>query len=231
MRVLLLALMCACGGDDDDGSGGGADASDGDDGCDEAEALPDGWKPVAAVSTGAVDSTAAGDATESILDASAGGFGASDGEPYLYVAFGAGTLEKIGIDDDAAFDDGSWDLAFKRYVIRANGGDSGTGGVSVAEVAAAALEDVTAAPGDGEFGVDRWTDESCNPVSDGIGGPRTQFSEWYDIADMILTPKPLVYVIRRPGGGDVAIEIADYYADEEDPEKSGVYRVRWAPLE
>ena len=230
--VVLLALMCACGGGDDDGGeGGGAADAGGDDDCDAAAMLPDGWKAVAEISAGAVDSTATGDVVESIIDASAGGFGASDTEPFVYVAFGAGALDAVAVNDVDAFGDDSWDLAFKRYVIRANGGDSGPGGVSVADVAQPTLEDVTAAPADGAFGVDRWTDESCNPVGDGIGGPRTQFTDWYNIADMILTPKPLVYVVRRPGAGDWKLEIEDYYADEAAPDKSGVFRVRWAPLE
>ena len=229
--VVVLALMCACGGGgDDDGSSGAADAG-GDDGCDEAEALPDGWRPVDSLASGTVASTVDGDVVESIIDASAGGFGNSDGEPFLYLSFDDGALLAQELTDVAAFDDGSWDLAFKRYVIRANGGDSGTGGVSVADVAADTLEEVTEPPADGAFGVDRWTDESCFPVGDGIGGPRTQFTDWYNITDMILTPKPLVYVVWRPGGGDWKLEIEDYYADEGDPEKSGVYRVRWAPLE
>ena len=225
----LLVLCAACGGGDDDGGdgGGGADAAVDDD-CDPASVMPDGWGPVDAVSTGMVASTPDGDAVESIVDASAGGFGNSDTEPYLYVAFGDGALLAPEVDDVASFDHDGWDLAFKRYVIRANGGDSGTGGVSVAMVEAATLEEVAAAPADDAFGVDRWTDESCFLVSDGIGGPRTQFSDWYDIADMILTPRARVYVVRRPGAGDVAIEIEDYYADEADT--SGVYRVRWAPL-
>ncbi|HUS68314.1 MAG TPA: HmuY family protein [Kofleriaceae bacterium] len=228
--VVLLALMCACGGGDDDGSAGAADAG-GDDGCDEGAALPDGWRPVDGLAGGTVTSTVDGDVVESLIDASAGGFGNSDSEPFLYVSFDDGLLLAQELTDVAAFDDGSWDLAFKRYVIRANGGDSGTGGVSVADVAADTLEEVTAPPADGAFGVDRWTDESCFPVGDGIGGPRTQFTDWYDITDMILTPKPLVYVVRRSGRGDWKLEIEDYYADEGDPEKSGVYRVRWAPLE
>lgn len=226
--------MCACsgGGDDDgDSGGGGGDAGDDGDGCDEAAALPDGWKPVDAPASGSVASTVDGDAVASIIDASAGGFGNSDGEAFIYLSFSGEALVAMELTDVEAFGDAGWHLAFKRYVIRANGGDSGPGGVSVAEVAAGALEDVAGPPADGEFSVDSWTDASCNLVSDGIGAPRTQFSEWYDIADMILTPKPLVYVVRRPGGGDVALEIEDYYADEGDPEKSGVYRVRWAPLD
>jgi hypothetical protein len=230
--VVLLALVCACGGGgDDDGSAGGADAGHDDDDCDEAAALPAGWGPVDAVASGSVTSVVDGEVVESIIDASAGGFGNSAGEAYLYLSFGDGALIAQELTDVAAFDDGSWDVAFKRYVIRANGGDSGTAGVSVADVAAATLEEVTAAPADGAFGVDRWTDESCAPVGDGIGGPRTQFTDWYNITDMILTPKPLVYVVRRPGAGDWMLEIEDYDADEGDPEKSGVFRVRWAPLE
>jgi hypothetical protein len=231
----VVALACsACGGNDDGGSSGADAASDDDGGsadCDPAAVLPDGWRAVDALASGTVDSTADGDAVASIIDASAGGFGNSDGEAFLYLSFGDATLDAVALTDVEAFDDTGWDIAFKRYVIRTNGGDSGTGGVSVAEVSAATLEDVAAAPADGEFDVDRWTDASCLLVGDGIGGPLTQLSGWYDIADMILTPKPLVYVVRRPDGGDVAFEIEDYYADADAPEESGVYRVRWAPLE
>lgn len=231
--VGFVVLAAGCGGDDD-GGGAAADAAPGnlaDAGdCDAAAVLPDGWRAVDALASGSVASTPDGDVTESLIDASAGGFMMSDDEAYIYLAFDDGALTAVNITDVEAFDDPTWDIAFKRYVIRANGGDSGTRGVAVAEVPAAALEDVAAAPADAEFGVDRWTDASCFLVGDGIGGPRTQFSEWYDIEGQILTPNPLVYVVRRPGGDDFTVEIVDYYADAADPEKSAVYLVRWAPL-
>src|SRR4051812_1659054 len=93
--VLLLVAACTPGSTSDDDDMAPPDAG----GCEPRSALPAGWTPVAKVSAGAVTSTAQSGATVSTIDATAGGFGASANEPFVYVKLGNGTLDKVAIDD------------------------------------------------------------------------------------------------------------------------------------
>jgi hypothetical protein len=192
------------------------------------EILPAGWTPVAKVSAGAVSSASAGGVTTTSVDATAGGFGGSGSEPFVYVSFAGGAAAKASIDDPASFDSDAWDLAFKRYVIRSNGGDSGTGGVAVAIQLVGELDQVTSVPQAAEFEADEWMDGDCQLVTDPLGAPTTVFSDWYAIADTVLTPQPRVHVVRLRDGAHIKLRITSYYGDGDDP--SGNFRLDWAPL-
>src|SRR5688572_22837513 len=59
------------------------------------------------------------------VDASAGGLGGQDDFPWVYVSLATGTA--VALTDLEALKSSAWDLAFKRFVIRTNSGDSGPG--------------------------------------------------------------------------------------------------------
>ena len=152
------------------------------------------------------------------------------GEPFVYVKLGATGLQKVALDDAAAFASSAWDLAFKRYVIRTNGGDSGPGGASVASVDAAALADVTSAPPAASFLADDWTSDACAPIVDTLGAPVTAFGTWYSANTMVIEPLPKVYVVRRADGTTFKLRVQTYYGDPADATRSAVLRVEWAPV-
>lgn len=226
LALLSLAIAAACGGDDGAAGGdGGPPGPDGDLCPSPAEILPDGWRPVAAVSAGAL--TDLGGTIR--VDASAGGFGNAANEPFVYLDLDGAAPAKLEVDDVGSFDSADWDVALKRYVIRANGGDSGTGGVKVAAVNAADLAAVTAVPAAAQFQVDDWGN-GCAFVADDIGGPLTTFSPWFAVDAGVLAPIDLVFVVETTAGAHVALEILDYYADPADAARSGVYEIAWKPL-
>lgn len=221
----LLLLAAACGGDDagDAPDAGPADCAD------PTTVLPAGFLPIDTVSAGAVGNTAGGGTTTTLIDASAGGFGGSDGEPFVYVTFDGTDLTKQALTDVDSYDDATWDLALKRYVIRSNGGDSGPGEVRVAVVSASSLDDVTEVPIAASFGVDDWATPACALVADDLGAPLTQFGDWFVVDGGILSPQPYVYVLAL-GDEHVKLRIVDYYANAADPTQSGYFELEWAPL-
>ncbi len=228
-----LVLVVGCGSPDGGNPGDDVQLPDAGAACsDPRAALPDGWKPVAHVSSGAVTSGpgAAAGVTASTIDATAGGFGNSASEPFVYLKFGNGTLEKVAIDDTQSYTSTAWDVAFKRYVIRANGGDSGAGGVRVAGVDPASLADVSAAPPESAFREDDWTTDACAPILDTLGAPVTAVGTWYIANNMRLDPQPKVYVVRRADGTSFKLHVLTYYGDAADANKSAFFRVEWAPL-
>ncbi len=255
--ALVLALLVTSGchyyfGDDDepgaddegdvtdDGSDDGADGGDGvlDGGvaepdapvvCDPATALPEGYRPVAEVSAGAVtnepDATLP-DVFTTIVDASAGGAAGQATQPFVYLDLEAeGGAGKLEIDDAASFESTDWDIALKRFVIRSNSGDSGPADAEVASVQSKELTFDDDVPSD-RFSDDDWVSSDC-VLEQANGGPRTRFSNWYRVQAGRFEAQPVVHLVRLGAGRYAEIDVVTYYGDEADPNRSGVYVLHW----
>ncbi len=100
-----------------------------------------------------------------------------------------------------------WDLAFRRNVIRSNGGDTNpTGQGALFGIETEDLAGVTRVPDDAAFVSDvRSTRRlrSFNPVVD----------KWYHYSytENVLTPKPMVYIVRTQDGKYAKMRILSYY--------------------
>jgi hypothetical protein len=200
------------------------------------EACASEWRdainPQSTVSEGAVTTTDLGDGVQqTTIDASAGGMSQAHKNPYVYLSLADGS--KVEIDDVAAKTSTAWDLAFKRSVIRVNGGDSGAGQGAVAIIAGTPLEQVTAIPDQSAFTTDDFLDESCNIERDPINNILTAFAGsdgvWYeyDTSAMKLTPNPDTYVVRTADGQHVKVYIDSYYSSGG---AGAHYTIRWSPL-
>jgi hypothetical protein len=187
--------------------------------------LLDPFRPVDAVSTGAVVATG----NAATVDATAGGSMNAADNPYVYLKFTADSVTKVEISDIDSYTDESWDFALKRFVLRVNGGDSGPGGVEVATVAGETLADVTAVPADGEFSTDDWFSDACTLNTGPLAGePATALVDWYDydVDTHLPTPKAEIHVLRRPDGSTIKLDINNYrYQDN-----SGHYEIEWGAL-
>jgi hypothetical protein len=122
-------------------------------------------------------------------------------------------------------EDAPWDLSTQRFELRLNGGVGGDGGVEVVRLADVALDDVVEVPTDG------WITDQ--PDGDDEGDvPDYAFAQgggWYayDAATHVLTPLPVVWVLRTVEGAVVKLAIEDYY---DDAGTAGHFTLRWAPL-
>jgi hypothetical protein len=125
----------------------------------------------------------------------------------------------IDVDSGGAVaEDGPWDLAARRFHLRLNR----AAGVETAAVKAD-FASVTAAPADG------WRRDAPDANGDGIDELAfDQDGGWYqyDPATHVLTPRPLVWVIKT-GGHVIKLAVDSYYADAGT---SGHFRLRWVPL-
>jgi hypothetical protein len=203
-----------------------AAAPDATDPCsDPTSVLMTPFRSVDSVSTAMVEAID----TTATVDASAGGSPNAPDNPYVYLKFTATSLTKVDITDVDSYTDATWDLAIKRYVLRVNGGDSGPGGVQVAVVAAENLADVTAAPADDQFTTDDWFSDACTLQTGQLGSePATALVNWYDYdgAAMTLSPKAEIYVLRRPDGSTIKLDLKNYYHNDI----SGYYEIEWGGL-
>lgn len=120
---------------------------------------------------------------------------------------------------------GPWDLRFQRFHISTNGGISGSGGVEVAPVSGVTFAQVTSAPASG------WISDAADG-DDANMDPDYAFEQgdgWYDYNPMthVLTPKPLVWVVKTEGGSTIKLEILDYY---DEAGTAGWFTLHWGPL-
>lgn len=118
----------------------------------------------------------------------------------------------------------AWDLRFQRFHISTNGGVSGTGGVEVAPVTGMTFAAVTTAPATGFI--------SDADDANGDMVPDYAFDQgdgWYDYDTMthVLTPKPIVWVMKTNGGATLKLEIMKYY---DTAGTSGWLTLHWSPL-
>ena len=217
-----LVLLVACSNNAD---APGPDAAPS---CDPATVLPSNYRPIAAISAGAVAVTTTAAVTSGTIDATAGGMAAAADNPYIYVDLKAGT--KVDVSDLAARTSTAWDIALKRQSIRLNSGDSGSGNRELAIVQAATLAEVTAAPTSG-YATDDFTTADCMFDALPAGDPNTVFGQWYAYDDMthMPTPKPEVYVIKRADGSRTVFRIATYYGDPQ-MSRGAFYGVEWKQL-
>lgn len=117
-----------------------------------------------------------------------------------------------------------WDLRFQRTHISTNGGASGTGGVSVAALTGTTFAAVTSAPADG------WISDAADGNGDGM--PDYAFEQgdgWYDYDQTthVVTPKPIVWVVKTDGGSTLKLEVQKYY---DGAGTSGWFTLHWGPL-
>ena len=145
------------------------------------------------------------------VDATAGGSMSYSKNPFVYLDLIAG--KKAELTDVQAAQSGAWDIAFKRWQVKLNGGDSGPGGVGAALVPGKDLAEVKTAPA-GPYAEDSYFDAKCQVQLDPIGGLQTVLSDWYDYdgATMKLVPKKQVIVLpRRDQKGHIKVQITEYY--------------------
>lgn len=196
------------------------------------------------VASGTIQNFADGAGRRSIIDSRAGGFPPTQG--YVYARFNGNNLEALQLSDIQALDSMDWDMAFSRYVVRINSGDSGPSCVAAqVQPMGTSYENITAVPADFIPEQDDFLARStCVFVDDGSGlgtSPRTYFSSYYTYSGCVaMTGR--VYILRTHTGRHVKITIVTYYATEaaqtmcnasgsSGSSPGGTIRMRWQYLD
>ena len=191
--------------------------------------LPFDVRSIDTVSTGAVtisESPAGSGIWSADVDATAGGSMNYGKNPFVYLDLVG--HKKVDINDTQARQSRDWDIAFKRWQIKINSGDSGPGGVTVARIPNKTLPDVTAAPA-GPYEADNYFDDKCAVQLDPINGLGTALSDWYEYeaGTNRLVPKSEVWVLkRRDGKGHIKVQLTGYYKGMF----GGNYALSWSLL-
>ena len=122
---------------------------------------------------------------------------ASDVAEWIY--FDIDDAREVGADDPA------WDMGFRRFEIKLNGGFSGDGRVEAAWVDGVDLLGAKV-PEPHAFDTDH-ADEDADGV------PDYRFVDWYDydVETHTLSPAPRVWFVRSGAGETYALVMLDYY--------------------
>lgn len=196
------------------------------------------------VASGSVTNGHNGTDFTATIDARGGGFPPTDS--YVYVRFTNTGLEQLSISDMTALDSMDWDMAFRRYVIRINSGDSGPSCVGAA-VQTQTYDQITAVPANFIPEVDDFLTRppACTFVDDGSGlgtSPRTYLSSFYEYPMSCVKMTNKAYVIRTQTGRHVKLTVSTYYATEAAQQTcnttgtsggaaGGTVRLRWLYLD
>jgi len=258
LACALLAGATACSSEDPDGTGGGSSGTGGSAGGDVGPACTDAaevpcsdqviqqldLQPVPA--PGLITNEADGDGWASQIDATAGGFGADPPHSFVYGRFTDAGLEKVEIGDEAALESMGWDIAFRRYLVRINSGNSGPSCVTGTPIpGAVAYDDVTAVPENlPEMRKDEYFTPTCNVMiedGNGLGSPATALWPYWGY-ETCVRMTDAVFIVQTQSGRRLKLTVTDYYTPEVQEQcdttdmipmsGSGAanFRVRWAFL-
>ena len=136
-------------------------------------------------------------------------------EEWVYLDFERCEVVEVAEPESSA----TWDVGFRRFNPKINGGVSGAGEMEVAILDGANFDEVSSAPADG------YVTDTADDDDDGV--PEYAMEGWYiyHMEDHTLSPADLVYVIKTVEGGYVKLRFEDYY---DDAGTSGYLQFSWA---
>lgn len=142
----------------------------------------------------------------------------TDDAKWIYLDLESG--QQLELADGTTSD--AWDLGFRRFDVAIDGGVSGPGGMEAVVLEGVAFADVTEVPAEG------WITDAADG-DDENEDPDLALAGWYayDFMTHVLTPHPIVYVVRTVEGNAFKLEIVDYY---DEAGTSGFLTLRWAPV-
>ncbi|MFK7999973.1 MAG: HmuY family protein [Polyangiales bacterium] len=190
---------------------GGFDAGPGTDAASSDATLPDGGPTSVPTRSGNFLHDDNGSSVDSLVDA-------SDTESWQYLDLDTG----MSTDDPA-----EWDLAFRRFFVRVNGGVTGNAGV-LTHISSTAYESLAQAPDSG------WSSAEPDGAGDDDDEPDNVFNngsdDWYDydVTTHSLSAKPRAYALRSSAGSYFRLQFVDYYDGAGSPAQIAF---RWSGID
>jgi hypothetical protein len=189
--------------------------------CDPKEVAAERVAQNDTVNEGAVDFGSSGEVKTATIDARSGGVAEAQNHSFIYLDLDAS--KKLQLTDVEAFDNDTWDIAFRRTKIRLNSADSGPGPWLVSKMTGA-WEDVTEPPSQGaEWSQDDFVDDECNVQTGPRSGIQTAFGQWYDYnpeTHTVSAPDEVVWALYNASSHQAVKFQITAYTD-------ATYEVRW----
>lgn len=150
---------------------------------------------------------------------------ASEEDAWIYFSLASASGVESPVDPKNSR---TWDLGFRRFLVKSNGGVSGSGNVSVAAVPGASFEDLKVAPASG-YVQDVAGAEPDPNAPDEVLQPEVDYAfnvehaespnGWYnyDPTSHTLSPAAVVYVVKALDERFYKVEFVRYYNDAGSP--------------
>jgi hypothetical protein len=217
------------------GSGGGSGGSGGAGGstavCTDPTAVPCSDQVIqqmnlkSTTAPGLISTVADGEGWYSLADATAGGAFNPNPHAYVYAKFNDTGLDKVAISDEQSLDSMDWDIAFRRYVIRINSGNSGPSCVTAARLPGTPPPDydnVTTLPDNLTYHADEYFTASpdCSLIPDGTGlpdSPATALGSYWSYPGCVAMTGN-VFVLELANGRHLKLTVTEYYWDAQAAE-------------
>lgn len=193
------------------------------------------------ISEGEIANTTDGEDFVTAIDASAGGYGESAKNPWIYVRFTVDGAEKVEIDDEEALESMEWHMALHRYKIRINSGASGPSCVSVSPKIEGDYASITAV-GEPTWYQDAYMTASCEITNESSGlpdSPQVAMSPWWSYERCVKTTGT-PFLVQLDDGHVLKLVVEGYYlTGQEECDSTGAttdqesanYSLRWQVLE
>jgi hypothetical protein len=193
------------------------------------------------VSDGAVTSTADGADFVSTIDASAGGYNQAQNNAWVYVKFTSTGLKKVEIDDETALGSMDWDLSFRRFIIRLNGGSTGPSCVGSASFLEQSYAGLTSVPEGLSYLHDDFYTDDCTIINDSSGlpgSPQVALAPWWSYDGCVQTTM-VPHLLQLADGHIVKMVVESYYASGQDACNNGTgsgdsaanFTIRWTYMD
>ena len=170
------------------------------------------------VSEGDVVTNKYGEDFLTAVDATAGGFYSATSNPWVYLKFTDNGAEKVSINDEEALTSMDWDLSFRRFIIRVNGGVSGPSCVGAVSFLESTYATMTEIPEGLRFISDSFYTSDCTLINDSSGlpdSPQTALSSWWEYPGCVKTTM-YPHLIQLADGRIVKMVVEQYYAERQD---------------
>ena len=182
-----------------------------------------------------------GDDFVSVVDATAGGYGQSANNPFVYLRFDDDGLTHVEIDDETALESQEWHIAARRFIIRLNGGSSGPSCVGARTFSEMDYADLTEVPAGTTYNVDDYYTGDCTIINDSSGlpgSPQVVLGPWWSYTDCVSTTGTPA-LIELEDGRVVRFVVEAYYETGQDGcnsgqgggTNSGTFTWRWGFVE
>ena len=191
------------------------------------------------VATTSVTTQRASENWVTFVDATAGGFGNSASNPWIYIRFTDTGAEKVEINDNEALESMDWHLAAHRFKLRLNSGSGGPSCVSAAVLLEGDYDALTAVPENLTFYEDNFYTADCTLIQDsyGLGSPQVYMSNWWSYDGCVATSL-VPFIIQLDNGKTLKLRVEEYYQDGQENCNAtnatgtggGNFKLRWQYL-
>ena len=146
------------------------------------------------------------------IDATAGGFGSSSSNPWVYIRFTESGAEKLELSDEDALESMDWHLAAHRFKLRLNSGNGGPSCVKAAALLEGDYDTLIEVPENLTFYSDTFYTADCSLIEDsyGLGSPQVYMSGWWEYPGCVATTG-MPFIVQLDDGRRLKLRVESYY--------------------